>query len=286
MPKQQIPTRSSFSYTAAVVFLVAFAAAFALLPMPGGDDWETFHGAGQRILHGEPLYGSLVTHAYYSNPPWVAALLAPISLLPVRWGWGLLAGGTLLVSVFLVAKYAPGKLKFIFFLLSPPVIYTLLHGQIDVLILAGVLLPREWWPLAAVSKPQVAVGLALGVPRNRLLRAGLLGAAVLLASWLLFGPWPLELLRQPTPFQEMTHNLWLGLWPFQAPLGIALLALGLERKDERFLFSASPFLMPYAAISSLVGPWLAGLSFLKDWQAGVVFVAWWGAVLYRALGGA
>lgn len=56
--------------TAAVVLILLLA--FALVPIPGGDDWETFYGAARRILAGSPLYGSKVTHAYYSNLPWLA----------------------------------------------------------------------------------------------------------------------------------------------------------------------------------------------------------------------
>lgn len=271
-----------------LLFCLVFGAVFALLPMPGGDDWGMYQGAAQRIASGASLYGSPVTHDhdYYSNPPWLAALFIPLSYLPLRWGWGVLAALTLLAATGLISRYAPGKLKLVLFLLSPPVIYALIHGQVDVLVLAGALLPAHWWPLVAITKPQVALGLALGVPRSRWLKAAIVFGGVMLASWLLFGAWPLELLAQPRPFQYMTHNLWLGLWPFQVPLGIALLVMGLERKDARFFFSASPFLFPYAAISSLVGPWLAGLSFLKDRQALLVFVSWWAAVLYRAFVGA
>ena len=268
----------------AAIFLT-IAAAFALIPMPGGDDWETFYGAAKRILSSEPLYGAPVTHAYYSNPPWLALAFAPISLLPFRWGLGLLAAGTLFTSLLLIRRYAPGGIKLALFLLSPPSIYILIHGQIDILMLAGVLLAREWWPLLALTKPQVALGLLAGVPRAKWTRAGVIVGSAILGTMLLFGPWPLELLSQPTPFRWEGHNLWLGLWPFQAPLGVALLLLGIERKDERFLFSASPFFLPYAAVSSLIGPWLAALSWLKGWQAGLIFLSWWGAVIYRSLGG-
>jgi hypothetical protein len=268
-----------------LLIFLAIAATFALVPMPGGDDWETFYGAAHRMLDGHPLYGAPVTHAYYSNPPWLALAFVPASLLPFRWGLGLLAAGTLFVSVLLIRRYAPGGFKLALFLLSPPSIYILIHGQIDILILAGVLLPREWWPLLALTKPQVAVGLLGGVPRAKWLRAGIIAGVAILGTMLLFGPWPLELLRQPTPFRWDNHNLWLGLSPFQVPLGVALLLLGIERNDERFLFSASPFFLPYAAISSLIGPWLAALSRLKSWQAGLIWLSWWGAVLYRGLGG-
>lgn len=63
-------TIMGWEQTAAVVLILLLA--FALVPIPGGDDWETFYGAARRILAGSPLYGSKVTHAYYSNLPWLA----------------------------------------------------------------------------------------------------------------------------------------------------------------------------------------------------------------------
>ena len=83
---------------------------------------------------------------------------------------------------------------------------------------------------------------------------------------------------------EKTWNLWLGLWPFQVPAGVTLLLFGLSRKDERLLLAASPFLSPYATISSMLGPWLAVLMFLEKWQAAIVWLSWWAAVAYRGLG--
>jgi hypothetical protein len=113
------------------------------------------------------------------------------------------------------------------------------------------------------------------------LRAGLLTLLVLLLSFPFFGFWPIDILKQPTPFVEAAHNLWYGLWPFQIPAGLAVLLLGIRRKDERLLIAASPFLSPYAATSSLLGPWIALSSFLKEWEAALIFLSWWGAVLCR-----
>jgi len=62
---------------------------------------------------------------------------------------------------------------------------------------------------------------------------------------------------------------------------VLLLALGVSRKDERFLIAGSPFLSPYAALSTLIGPWIAAVSFLKPWQTLLVLASWWGAVVYR-----
>lgn len=75
--------------------IVALVVAFALIPIPGGDDWETFYGGSQRVWKGLPLYGERITHSHYYNPPWLAVLMVPLSLLPFRWGWALLSVASL-----------------------------------------------------------------------------------------------------------------------------------------------------------------------------------------------
>lgn len=263
-------------------------AVFLLSPWDGGDDWETFFGAARRLADpARPLYGERITHAYYSNPPWLAALLLPLAALPFRTGWAILAAGTLVAAVVLLRRWdaRPGLTKPVLVLLSPAILYTVMHGQIDVVILLGVLLPVEWWGLVALTKPQIAVGLAVMVPRRLWLQAAAIIGVALLLSFVLAGFWIPDLLDQPRPFLEQGHNLWLGLWPFQVPAGVLLVTLGYARKDERLLIAGSPFLSPYAAMSSLAGPWIAAITFLDDWQALAVFASWWGAVILRAMGG-
>ncbi|MGD8554993.1 MAG: hypothetical protein PVJ32_06105 [Anaerolineales bacterium] len=269
-----------------VVVAAVLVVVFYLSPLEVGDDWETFYGAARRMLTGAQLYGEKVTSAYYSNPPWVAAILAPFGLLPTRWGWSMLSAATILIVAALARRYLKCRIGLVLVLLSPPFLYTLLHGQIDGLVLGGVLLPTALWPLVGLTKPQVALALSLGVKRREWL-AALLGIAASIAlSLLLVGNWLRDLIQQPTPFVQLTHNLWLGIWPFQVPVGMGLCLLALERKDERYLIAASPFLWPYAATSSMLGPWLAAVSGLRWWQALVVLAVWWGAAAYRAIIGA
>ena len=275
-------SRPSLRLLIVTVLLVVLVVMFQVSPLGVGDDWETFYGAGRRVLNRAPLYGELVTFAYYSNPPWLAVLLAPISALPFRWGWSVITAANLIVAAAVARRLRLRLLHLVMALVSPPMIYTLLHGQIDGLALGGVLLPPEWWLLVGLTKPQVAIGLMVGVPRSRWVRALIVTGLVMLASLILFGNWPLALIRQPTPFIWLPHNLWWGLWPFQVPVGVALAALGVDRRDERYLLAASPFFLPYAAISSLLGPWLVACSGLKGWQVVLINIVWWGAVFYRA----
>lgn len=261
-------------------------AAFSVAPIPGRDDWRVFYSAGHRILSGEPLYGEpMYVGYYYFNAPWLAILMAPVSLLPYRLGLGVLSTSTLALTVLVVRRWESGLIKPVIALLSPPIFYILIHGQVDAIVLAGILLPSTCWGLVALAKPQVASGLLL--PHGELpsyLKMIGVTVAVLLFSFLFFGIWPLEILRQPAPIDE-GHNIWLGLWPWQVPVGLGIAFYGMNRKDERFLIAASPFFSPYAAISSLLGPWVALATLLKPWQATAVLIVWWGAVAYRAIGG-
>lgn len=62
------------------ILFAVLVTAFVASPWPGGDDWETFQGAARRLLSGDALYSSRITHAYYSTPPgWRRFLL--------RWGF-------------------------------------------------------------------------------------------------------------------------------------------------------------------------------------------------------
>lgn len=271
-----------------VFFLFAvLVTAFVASPWPGGDDWETFQGAARRLLSGDALYGSRITHAYYSNPPWLAAFLVPLGILPFKLGWALICAASLGAALLLLHRWQPraGMVKPILVLLSPPMIYILMHGQIDVLVISGVWLPSQYWAVVALTKPQVAIGLIAGIRRQQWLKTVLVTAILLIVSLLALGNWIEAFLSQPAPFVEADHNLWRALWPFQVPAGVALIVLGISRKDERLLISGSPLLSPYAAISTLIGPWIAAISYLSNQQATLVFLSWWGAVFYRSLVG-
>jgi len=280
---------------AAIILLVAAAmvVGFAQIHIPGGgDDWQAFCDAARRMvgLDPGPMYGpSLVPgHYYFFNPPWVAIVLLPILLLPHQWSWAIGCTLTVFLAVLLLRRWLPkpGLLKVVLLLLSPPMIYIFLHGLMDVIVMAGVFLPVECWWLVALAKPQDAIGLALGVPVSKWLRAALVTGAVVLLTLLLVGNWVAGIHSQPNGFMAVVdYNFWQGLWPYNVPVGVALLAMGFARKDERFLISSSPFLSPYITMSNLAGPWLAALTALTDWQAGLVFAAWWGVVIYRMLSG-
>lgn len=272
-----------------LLLFLLLTALFVLAPW-SGDDWGVYYGAAKRVVNGQPLYGTLITRApdaYFLNPPWLAVALTPAALLPEKLGWAMLSAASLGAALLLLNHWQrrPGAVKALLALSNPAMVYIILHGQIDLLIASSVLLPAMWWPLAALTKPQVAIGLLVTTPRRHWVAALGILAGIVLVTFLLCGFWPPRLFSQPMPFAEANHNFWLGLWPYQVPVGVALAALAYQRQDTRLAIAASPFLSPYAALSTLIGPWIALLTCLTRWQAIAVWASWWGAVLYRAVAG-
>lgn len=259
---------------------VIFLLLFIIAPLPGGDDWLTLTLAAKRLASGQPLYG-IQDPYYYANPPHLAMLLIPVAYLP--YSLALLQATSLTLTLALLMRWCPedALLKFILTLFSPPMLYILLHGEIDVLILGGVLLPPSLWVLVAITKPQVAIGLVLHIPRRQWVIAGATVIMVFVLTWLLLGAWWVEWLKQSHALVNYGHNLWGGLWPFQVPLGVFLCLQGLKYHDERYSIAGSPFCSPYATIGSLIGVWLVGLSFLNRWQAVLLWGCWWGVVVIR-----
>ncbi|MCQ3933134.1 MAG: hypothetical protein DPW16_22020 [Chloroflexi bacterium] len=263
--------------------LLTFAlltATFGLAPLTVGDDWLTLDHAARRLVAGDSLYGIQDPH-FYANPPHVAALLVPITYLPPRLSYALVAALTLTLTLLLVGRWCEEAvpLKTLLTIFSPPMFYILLHGQIDILVLAGVLLPPSWWGLVAITKPQIVLGLVLGIPRRHWVKAGLIVGVMLTLSLLLLGNWITDWLTYGSRLTAYPHNLWRGMWPFQVPLGLFFGLQGIRYHNEKLLVAASPFLVPYAALSSFIGVWLVALSDLNRWQAMALWVGWWLVVL-------
>ena len=105
------------------VLAILLIAAFSLAPLPGGDDWEVFYHAGQRVFSGDPLYGEPVYDGfYYYNAPWLAILVAPLTLLPSRVGWAILSVSTLLLTVLVVRRWQSGLVQPVLALLRVTVV--------------------------------------------------------------------------------------------------------------------------------------------------------------------
>jgi hypothetical protein len=238
----------------AALLLVALVNALAVRT----NDFQVFHTAGARALHGESLYRAEDGRFPFKYAPVVGLLLAPLGALPLRVAKGAwVLAEALAVFLFLkeaarlAAPVPTARLHFFVLLLLGPYIWHLFSlGQIDGFLLAAMAYSERWarrrpvlsgllWALAVLTKPPYLVfllvaGLAKEWPRLLALLAFLValtalalpvwGPGALSSWWALLGESTPELLCSP-----QNQSLW-ALGCRYAPFGmagtLALVALG------------------------------------------------------------
>jgi hypothetical protein len=239
---------------AAVLLLLALMNAAAVRT----NDFQVFHTAGARALHGESLYRAEDGRFPFKYAPVVGLLLAPVGALPLRAakaGWVLASA----LAVFLFFREAArlasppptkGVHLAVLLLLWPYVWHLFSLGQIDGFLLAAIALSERvaerrpvlsglLWALAVLTKPPYLVFLLVAVlarqwPRLLALAFWLLvltllalpvwGPGALSAWWQLLGGSTPDLLCSP-----QNQSLW-ALGCRYAPQGttgtLATVALG------------------------------------------------------------
>jgi hypothetical protein len=256
---------------------------FYFSPLSAGFDWGIIIAGSRRFVGGEEVYQRIEQYYGYYYAPWLTVVLAPLSFLPNNLSAAVMSSITLLGALALANRYKLGLVRTLLLLSSPPIFYCLLLGQIDVFVLLPLFLPKAVWAIAALTKPQTSIGIGLALLKHPKLwiRTIIVSLIILAISFLIFDNWIMKILVQQS-FEQNTfarHNIFSGMWPFQAIVGLALVAIAFERDDERIYIASSPFLLPYASTSSFFGTLLAAFALSKTWQAAVIWGAWWGALL-------
>ena len=208
----------------------------------------------------------------------MAWAFAPFSLFSARALWSIFGAGSLTVCAALATKLKISLVNSVLLMTSPPVVIAIFYGNIDVLVLGCLLLPEAFWPIMALTKIQLGLGLLLPFD-HKWLRNLCVAAGVGLASVLLWGLWPLSVLREPGPGLSM-NNYWLYLRPLNLLAGLALLWAGCRRKDWRLNLAAGPFLSSYAQVGNFVGVWLALAQLLPDLVVALIWLAWWATLIH------
>ena len=282
---EKIKGQHSRYQTIVMVFaLILLCGLFSIPGLPGGDDWLFFHYTVQRIVSAEPLYLINAENTNPSNtanfyPPWVSLTLLIPGLLPPNIGRGIISMVNLVIVVLIARKYNLSLIKQLLALFTPAMFLMLLHGHIDGFLLGALLLPKSWWLIGSLTKPQVSIAYFTLIPRKNWLHAIVITGCIIVFSFLLFGLWPLEMLKQPRDI--MFTTAWGSLWPNQIPIGLFLVFLAWQKKNELLAITASPFFMPYISINALIGPWITLSSLLNDFQAVIVLISWWLVSIYQ-----
>lgn len=250
-------------------------------------DWRIF------LLAAQQPFDPYATQGFY-NPPWVMWFVWPLTL-PVRISpeISVYLARLLIVVVFAMLVQKRGGKVFIVLLAltSAPVVAMVVSANVDWL-LALALLPGVERSLALpllLIKPQIGLGVALvwlkaqwrSEPRG-LARCLFPTGVVFCASFVVYGGWPLELLRAA----ELNQASWniASFFPWGVLFGFILLWRAVKLEDEVLALLAMPLLTPYMAIYSvsvLYAVWAARaslkanlLAWLLSWACILALAVW------------
>jgi hypothetical protein len=207
------------------------------------------------------------------NLPWIYVVLHPLYYLgPI------ISAIIMQIAVIISIWYICDRLNLpilhrVFIYLSPPVIWGMIMGQFDGIILLSYFLPGWVAPIAVLIKPQISIGSI----RN-LKPISFLPAIILAISAYIIWKWPFSI-QFPSvggPFDDTFRGpLWnWSPWPF----GLILLPILLFSKKISTRMGISPFLSPYIGVHSLIGPLIALATtnfwlFLLGWI--FLWIRWW-----------
>jgi hypothetical protein len=208
-------------------------------------------------------------------PPWTRLVLAPLTALPWRTGLALLNGITLMTVAVAAARQArPGNRRSRLIaaglaLVSPPVLMALWLGNIEGLVLLGlVALPPG--VILALTKPHLSIWALLARRRWLIWTAGWGVLSLLIWGW-----WPGRTFGEMGRLSENFFTIgWYNLgWPL---IIIGAVLLLFSSADPQRLLAAGFFLTPYLMPNHmlLLLPALGGVEGWKRWFLwGVLWVS-------------
>lgn len=142
---------------------LVFVSFFRTLPIESTTlaiDWKTIWNSTH---DGKVGFGNAQeTIGGFYTPPWGVFFLLPFTLLPLRESWGLFSFVSLLILILSVPKKGADRLDFLGILLlvtSFPAIRSLADGNLECLVITGILLSR--YALEKQNYPALTLGLLL-----------------------------------------------------------------------------------------------------------------------------
>lgn len=242
------------------LLIAAGVIALSLVPLPAAIDWdETFRPAVLAWLSGGNPYHS-GAHPLY-NPPWVLLPLLPFAVLPYEIGRAALLLASLAAFATVAKRFGASPLSMAFFLLCIPVWDSFTLGNVEWLVMLGLIVPRPAGMVLLAIKPQAGAVVMLFYAVEAIRSGGLRGIVRLLfplavvgaLSLVMFGAWPIESMRY-LAFRGEPMNY--SFFPYTIPLGLALVIAAIRKRDIRYALPASPCFFP------VVTPMSWGMAFL------------------------
>jgi len=246
-----------------LAFAVLFAACFWIIPFiteitfPMDNwrdfrplDWKVYRDAADYLIRGKSPYRIPGKLQFY-NAPWVLFAILPFLLFPYPYGLALFMSMGFAAFLFIYSRYNKSLLSAMFFLLSAPVVWGLIVGQIDWIVLLGLLLPPQYGLFLVLAKPQVGCLVALiwlieAYKEKRMVRTFLPVSMAFGLSFLIYGLWALNWIG----LVEAEPMLW---WPYSLILGIPMSLYALKKSNTQLALCASSMLSPHTLPHSWCG---------------------------------
>lgn len=205
--------------------------------LPFAVDYENvYRPAIQAWINGANPY---TVFGFY-NPTWVLALLAPLGLLPVELGRFLFFAISLGLLLFVTWRLKAHPVGQIAVVLSPLAFDSLVWGNIESIVLLGLVLPLPVGLILLALKPQMTWGAMAWLiyrawKKKELFRSILPLGVITLGSWWLYGFYPMIWQRYSSE-----AGLNFSFFPYLLPLGLVLLWRAFQTHRLGYALAASP----------------------------------------------
>jgi hypothetical protein len=242
---------------------------FPLLPTFAGD-FHDFYMAGRMIVEGRSPY----EWSRYYNPIWVAFGFAPLALLDEGLAYRVFLIPSILGYIFVMWKCCGGdKVALLISLATPFFVMQLFWGQIDWIVLLGLVVRPEIGLFFALTKPQIGIFLAallfwqIWQHRGRwyALRVAALVAMALGVSMIA---------GMHIPDMRQLEAWSTDIFPWGLPVGLFLVWRAFRGKGNAALaLAGGPFVSTYVALPSWVA--VVPIALKKRSALLIVLIASW-----------
>ena len=272
--------RLKWKQVAAVILVVLLLGTVGMI-LPGGEDWSgVFLPATQHLLAGRSPYNEPM----FFSPVWVLLPFIPLGVLPTAIGRSVLFILALVAFTYSAKKLGAKTWVTAFFLLSPPVIFSLWLASNDWMPMLGFVLPPQIGLFFILTKPQIGSVVALfwfveawrkGGWRETV-RVFAPVTIAFLFTFAIYGLWPLRSGNLIT----IEHNA--SFWPATIVIGLGLLVASLRKRRINYAMAAAPCLAPYLMFPSWVSAIAAILPSTPEAIAAILGT--WIFIILRAIG--
>jgi len=240
---------------ASILLLLVVAILLGAKYLPQAVDWHTYLRPGCLLLmQGKSPYLQMENFAY---PIWVLLPYLPFALLPENVGRAFVLVIAFSSFAYSIHKLGANRLGMLVFLLSPPVLHSLLNSNIDWIPLLGFTMPPQIGLFFVSVKPHMSNAVILFWLVEGWRQGGFRRVfhdfwpvtLALLITFFLYGFWPAHIRN----VYDTSTSFNASLWPASIPVGLALVVASIRRREIKFAMSASPCLSPYVLLHAWSG---------------------------------